>query len=86
MWRRLLLGCVLSGITLYTPAYAADPIKIGAIFPLSGGAGKQGQQVTQAIQAMASLINAGGGVLGRQIEVRRARRRKHPRRRRRQGE
>jgi branched-chain amino acid transport system substrate-binding protein len=69
MWRRLLLGCVLSGITLYTPAYAADPIKVGAIFPLSGGAGKQGQQVTQAIQAMASLINAGGGVLGRQIEV-----------------
>ena len=69
MFRHLLLGCVLAGFALSSPARAADPIKVGAIFPLSGGAGKQGQQVTQAIQAMAALINAAGGVLGRPIEV-----------------
>ncbi|CPQ31156.1 ABC transporter substrate-binding protein [Bordetella pertussis] len=45
------------------------PIKVGVIFPLSGGAGPQGQHVTQAIQAMAAVINESGGGMGRQIEI-----------------
>jgi branched-chain amino acid transport system substrate-binding protein len=45
------------------------PIKVGVIFPLSGGAGPQGQHVTQAIQSMAALINEAGGVMGRPIEI-----------------
>ncbi|CCJ48051.1 ABC transporter substrate-binding protein [Bordetella parapertussis] len=45
------------------------PIKVGVIFPLSGGAGPQGQHVTQAIQAMAAVINESDGVMGRQIEI-----------------
>lgn len=45
------------------------PIKVGVILPLSGGAGPQGQHVTQAIQAMAAVINESGGVMGRQIEI-----------------
>jgi len=48
---------------------AAEPIKVGAIFPLSGGAGPQGQNVGQAIDAMAAMLNEGGGVLGRPIEI-----------------
>jgi branched-chain amino acid transport system substrate-binding protein len=50
-------------------AAAADPVKVGAIFPLSGGAGPQGQHVTQAIEAMAAMVNEAGGVLGRQIQL-----------------
>ncbi|WP_083440459.1 ABC transporter substrate-binding protein [Aquincola tertiaricarbonis] len=50
-------------------AQAAGPIKVGVILPLSGGAGPQGQHVTQAIQAMAALINEDGGVLGRPLEI-----------------
>jgi branched-chain amino acid transport system substrate-binding protein len=46
-----------------------QPVKVGLIIPLSGGAGPQGQHVTQAIQAMAATINENGGVLGRPIEV-----------------
>ena len=45
------------------------PIKVGVILPLSGGAGPQGQHVTQAIQAMAALVNENGGVLGRTLEI-----------------
>jgi len=37
--------------------------------PLSGGAGRQGQDVANAVQGMATLINADGGVLGRPIEI-----------------
>lgn len=50
-------------------ARAAEPIKVGLIIPLSGGAGRQGQDVTHAVQAMAALINEGGGVLGRPVEI-----------------
>jgi branched-chain amino acid transport system substrate-binding protein len=45
------------------------PVKVGVIFPQSGGAGPQGQHVAQAIRAMAETINEGGGVLGRKIEI-----------------
>ncbi|HVZ06287.1 ABC transporter substrate-binding protein [Rhodopila sp.] len=50
-------------------AHAAEPIKIGMLFPQSGGAGDDGQRVTKAVQVMAELINAQGGVLGRPIQV-----------------
>jgi branched-chain amino acid transport system substrate-binding protein len=57
-------------ITLALPAFAQpQPVKVGVIIPLSGGAGPQGQHVTQAIQSMAASINESGGVLGRPIEV-----------------
>jgi branched-chain amino acid transport system substrate-binding protein len=46
-----------------------NPVKVGVILPLSGGAGPQGQHVTQAIQAMAAIINESGGVMGRSIEI-----------------
>ncbi len=60
----LLLGLAGAGL-----AQPASPVKVGVIIPLSGGAGPQGQHVTQAIQAMAALINESGGVLGRPIEL-----------------
>jgi branched-chain amino acid transport system substrate-binding protein len=60
-----LAAAVLPGL----PAIAADPVKVGAIFPLSGGAGPQGQHVTQAIEAMAAMVNDAGGVLGRPIQI-----------------
>src|ERR1700749_539993 len=57
----LLLG--LSG-----PAMGQD-IKDGTIFPLSGGAGPDGQSVTNAIKLVADQINAKGGLLGRKLVV-----------------
>jgi branched-chain amino acid transport system substrate-binding protein len=50
-------------------ARAADPIKVGMLFPQSGGAGDDGQRVTAALKLMADLINAHGGVLGRPLLV-----------------
>lgn len=59
-----------ASMALCAPVGAAPaPIKVGVIFPLSGGAGPQGQHVTQAIQAMAAVINEDGGVLGRPVEI-----------------
>jgi len=58
-----------AGLGLAAGAYAQSTVKVGVIFPLSGGAGPQGQHVTQAIQSMAALINESGGVLGKKIEI-----------------
>jgi len=44
------------------PAMAQD-IKVGTIFPLSGGAGPDGQTVTNAVKLMVQQINDKGGLL-----------------------
>lgn len=68
---RILLAAAGLALGLAGSAVAqpSPPIKVGVIIPLSGGAGPQGQHVTQAIQVMAAMINESGGVLGRQIEL-----------------
>ncbi|MET4740359.1 ABC-type branched-subunit amino acid transport system substrate-binding protein [Bradyrhizobium japonicum] len=50
------------------PAVAQD-IKVGTIFPLSGGAGPDGQTVTNAVKLMVQQINDRGGLLGRKLTV-----------------
>lgn len=53
----------------FTGAAQAQPIKVGVIFPLSGGAGPQGQHLVKSIESMAALINESGGVMGRQLQI-----------------
>ncbi len=67
--RRTVLAGIATSTMLPSFAVAEDTIKIGLIIPLSGGAGRQGQDVTNAVQSMATLINNAGGVLGRPIEL-----------------
>lgn len=62
----LVAACTLA---LSLAATAQNTVKVGVILPLSGGAGPQGQHVTNAINTMAALINEQGGVLGRKIEI-----------------
>lgn len=51
-----------------TPAFAQQaPIKVGAIFPLSGGAGPDGQSVTNGVKLAMEQINEKGGLLGRKL-------------------
>ena len=66
--RRTILASAAAGLAA-RPGWAADPVKVGVILPLSGGAGRQGTDVSHAIQAMATMIGADGGVLGRPIEL-----------------
>jgi branched-chain amino acid transport system substrate-binding protein len=55
-------------IGLAGPAMAQD-IKVGTIFPLSGGAGPDGQTVTNAVKLIAQQINDKGGLLGRKLTL-----------------
>jgi urea transport system substrate-binding protein len=50
-------------------ARAAQPIRIGAVLPFSGGVELYGRQAKLGIDLAVREINAGGGILGRPVEV-----------------
>lgn len=64
-----LLAAVGIGLSLAPALAQEDAVKVGVLFPLSGGAGPQGQHINWALEAMADIINEDGGVMGRQIEL-----------------
>jgi branched-chain amino acid transport system substrate-binding protein len=63
-----LLATLLSATAL-SAAYAADPIKIGVVTPLSGTYAGIGQQVRWGLELATKEVNAGGGIMGRQVEL-----------------
>jgi branched-chain amino acid transport system substrate-binding protein len=50
-------------------AWAADPIKIGVVTPLTGTYAGIGQQVRWGLELAAKEVNAKGGIAGRQIQL-----------------
>lgn len=61
----LLVGCA----GLSPGADAAEPIRIGAVLPFSGGVELYGEQAKLGLDLAAREINAAGGILGRPVEV-----------------
>jgi branched-chain amino acid transport system substrate-binding protein len=57
---------LLAGVGL---AQAADPIKIGLVAALSGPSAQSGEAITRGLTVAIDEINAGGGVLGRKLEL-----------------
>jgi branched-chain amino acid transport system substrate-binding protein len=51
------------------PAGAADPIKIGSIFDLTGDLNIYGIQQSRALHLAVDKINETGGLLGRKVEI-----------------
>jgi branched-chain amino acid transport system substrate-binding protein len=62
------LGLSISFLLLPTVS-TAEPIKIGAMFIMSGPMGGYGRHADQAIQMAVDEINANGGILGRKLEA-----------------
>jgi urea transport system substrate-binding protein len=52
-----------------TAADAAEPIRVGAVLPFSGGVELYGQQAKLGLDLAVKDINASGGILGRPVEV-----------------
>ena len=52
-----------------SPAQAADPIRVGAVLPFSGGVELYGEQARLGLDLAAREINAAGGILGRPLEL-----------------
>lgn len=55
--------------TALSSAYAADPIKIGVVTPLSGTYAGIGQQVRWGLELATKEVNAAGGIMGRPVEL-----------------
>jgi urea transport system substrate-binding protein len=51
------------------PAVAAEPIRIGAVLPFSGGVELYGAQAKLGLDLAVADINGAGGILGRPLEV-----------------
>jgi len=64
-WFKLAL-CVL---VLSLCSYAAEPIKIGSVLTISGGASYIGDPEAKTLKIYVDQINASGGVLGRPIQL-----------------
>jgi urea transport system substrate-binding protein len=69
MRMRLVTFAVLAWLGICGAAQAADPIKIGAVLPFSGGVELYGAQAKLGLDLAAADINAAGGILGRPVEV-----------------
>lgn len=69
---RVLGVAVAAGLALAAtvqPATAADPVRIGALMPMTGDLQAYGQTSLNGVQLAAKEINAAGGVLGDDLEV-----------------
>ncbi len=65
------LCCCVAALLAFgaTTADAADPIKIGAVLPFSGGVELYGQQARLGLELAAADINAAGGIRGRPVQI-----------------
>lgn len=63
-----LLVLVILSISFGT-ALAADPVKIGAIYPLTGPSAAAGSYQVAGVKMAVERFNASGGILGRQIQL-----------------
>jgi branched-chain amino acid transport system substrate-binding protein len=50
-----------------TPALGGDPIRIGAVFPISGTAASLALEELRGVQLAADFVNADGGIAGRRV-------------------
>jgi branched-chain amino acid transport system substrate-binding protein len=67
--RSALVLCFVISIFAALPTFAADTIKIGAIFAVTGPAAPLGLPEARTLWMLVDQANAAGGVLGRQIEL-----------------
>jgi branched-chain amino acid transport system substrate-binding protein len=69
MRRPAALGLSLVLLAAVACATGEDPVRIGAVYPLSGSQGPGGIEEFQGAQVAADLVNRDGGVGGRRVEL-----------------
>jgi ABC-type branched-subunit amino acid transport system substrate-binding protein len=71
--RRVLAGAAAAAAAgMVSPALLraqGAPLVLGVLTPLTGAGGFDGPRMLKAMQAVAAEVNAGGGLIGRQIEL-----------------
>ncbi len=68
--RRMLLGAGLAAGALPSRLLAqGEPLRLGVLTPLTGAGAFDGPRMLKAIRSVVDEVNAGGGLLGRRIEL-----------------
>jgi ABC-type branched-subunit amino acid transport system substrate-binding protein len=70
--RAALQGATALAASVFAPAVVqaqSGPLQLGVLTPLTGAGGFDGPRMLKAMQAVATEVNAAGGLLGRQIEL-----------------
>ena len=65
----LLAVLVMAALSLSTPGFAADAIKLGILVPLTGPAADHGPLMVEGAKLAINEINAKGGVLGQTTRI-----------------
>jgi len=68
LWRAA-IATVAVLLLSHSAAVAADPIKVGFSMAMTGGVAQNGKQLLIALQLWRDDVNAGGGLLGRPVEL-----------------
>ncbi len=69
MFKRIVLVLAALALAIPSMALAQDPIKIGISLPLTGDFSQPGGAAQRGYQVWAKLVNDGGGLLGRPVEL-----------------
>ena len=72
MKKQVLALVVLTAVGLWLSvgsASAADPIKIGVIYPLTGPNAAAGTYMRAGVEMARDRFNAEGGIIGRQVQL-----------------
>ncbi len=67
--RHLLAAVVVAAALGASPAFSADPIKIGVSGPFTGGSSSMGVSMRDGVKLAVDEINKAGGVLGRPLAI-----------------
>jgi branched-chain amino acid transport system substrate-binding protein len=68
--RRLLLAvAAASSFAFALPANAEDTVKVGVVAAMSGQSAKSGEAIVRGLSLAIDEINAGGGLLGKKVEL-----------------
>ncbi len=65
----MVAAAAIAGVMASAPAQAAEPIKIGSILAVTGGASFLGDPEKKVLEMYVERINKEGGVLGRPVEL-----------------
>jgi branched-chain amino acid transport system substrate-binding protein len=69
-WRQFLrLSFIIVCWALFSPAWAAEPLKVGFSMGMTGANGPNGKQLIIALEIWRDDVNAKGGLLGRPVEL-----------------
>ncbi|MCC8191199.1 MAG: ABC transporter substrate-binding protein [Planctomycetes bacterium] len=67
--RTILLQCAVIATMALVPLSAAEPVRIGGVYPLTGDVAAIGQNIRRGIEFAVEEINSLGGVNGQPIEM-----------------